>query len=147
MRRSGLGLIAAIIIQVRVGLVPLRRVREALARIREGRARRLEGNFPAEIAPLASELNSLIAHSAEVVGARPHARRQSRAFPEDAADRARQRGLGIAGSARRSGVAPGHVMRRQVDHYLARARAAGALDVLGNRTEVAPVLKRSRRAC
>jgi signal transduction histidine kinase len=31
-------------------------------------------------------------------------------------------------------------MRRQVDHYLARARAAGALDVLGSRTEVAPVL-------
>jgi signal transduction histidine kinase len=32
------------------------------------------------------------------------------------------------------------VMRRQVDHYLARARAAGALDVLGSRTDVAPVL-------
>ena len=31
-------------------------------------------------------------------------------------------------------------MRRQVDHYLARARAAGALDVLGSRTPVAPVL-------
>jgi signal transduction histidine kinase len=31
-------------------------------------------------------------------------------------------------------------MRRQVDHYLARARAAGSLDVLGNRTQVAPVL-------
>ena len=45
----------------------------ALARIREGHARRLEGSFPAEIAPLASELNSLIEHSAEVVGrARTH---------------------------------------------------------------------------
>jgi signal transduction histidine kinase len=31
-------------------------------------------------------------------------------------------------------------MRRQVDHYLARARAAGAVDVLGNRTQVRPVL-------
>jgi len=31
-------------------------------------------------------------------------------------------------------------MRRQVDHYLARARAAGALDVLGRRTEFAPVV-------
>jgi signal transduction histidine kinase len=31
-------------------------------------------------------------------------------------------------------------MRRQVDHYLARARAAGSLDVLGNRTPVKPVL-------
>jgi signal transduction histidine kinase len=31
------------------------------------------------------------------------------------------------------------LMRRQVDHYLARARAAGALDVLGSRTELEPV--------
>ena len=31
-------------------------------------------------------------------------------------------------------------MRRQVDHYLARARAAGALDVLGSRTDVAASL-------
>jgi signal transduction histidine kinase len=31
-------------------------------------------------------------------------------------------------------------MRRQVDHYLARARAAGSVNVLGNRTPVAPVL-------
>jgi signal transduction histidine kinase len=31
-------------------------------------------------------------------------------------------------------------MRRQVDHYLARARAAGALDVLGSRTDIAASL-------
>ena len=31
-------------------------------------------------------------------------------------------------------------MRRQVDHYLARARAAGSVNVLGNRTPVAPVM-------
>jgi signal transduction histidine kinase len=31
-------------------------------------------------------------------------------------------------------------MRRQVDHYLVRARAAGALDVLGNRAPVRDVL-------
>jgi len=67
------GLLVAIAFQVHFGLMPLRRVSEGLARIREGRARRLEGSFPAEIAPLASELNSLIAHSAEVVGrARGH---------------------------------------------------------------------------
>ena len=31
-------------------------------------------------------------------------------------------------------------MRRQVDHYLSRARAAGSLDVLGNRTQVSGVM-------
>jgi signal transduction histidine kinase len=33
------------------------------------------------------------------------------------------------------------VMRRQVDHYLTRARAAGSVNVLGNRTAVAPVIQ------
>ncbi len=136
----GLGLIAAILIQVRVGLVPLRRVSEALARIREGRARKLEGDFPAEIEPLASELNSLIAHSAEVVGrARTHV-----------ANLAHFLKTPLTVLANEASNAPGPlanavgrqvtVMRRQVDHYLARARAAGALDVLGSRTEVEPVI-------
>jgi signal transduction histidine kinase len=31
-------------------------------------------------------------------------------------------------------------MRRQIDHYLSRARAAGSVNVLGNKTPVAPVL-------
>ncbi len=135
-----LGLIAAMLIQVRVGLMPLRAVSEALARIREGRARKLEGEFPSEIAPLATELNSLIAHSSEVVGrARAHV-----------ANLAHFLKTPLTVLANEAATAPGPlaetvsrqvtVMRRQVDHYLARARAAGALDVLGSRTEVAPVL-------
>src|SRR6201996_58722 len=62
----GIGLIAAIYLQVRVGLIPLRRMRTALSRIRDGKARRLDDDFPAEIAPLAAELNGLIEHNAEV---------------------------------------------------------------------------------
>ncbi|HEV2561907.1 MAG TPA: sensor histidine kinase [Rhizomicrobium sp.] len=137
----GLGLIAAIFIQVRVGLLPLRKVSQALARIRDGKARRLDGNFPAEIAPLASELNSLIEHSAEVVGrARTHVSNlahflktpltvissEADAQPGPLADAVMRQIL---------------TMRRQVDHYLARARTAGAVDVLGNRTLVKPVLE------
>jgi signal transduction histidine kinase len=136
----GLGLITAIFIQVRIGLLPLRKVSESLARIRDGSARRLEGDFPSEIAPLAGELNSLIEHSAEVVGrARTHVSNlahylktpltilssEASAQPGPLAD-AVQRQVGA--------------MRRQVDHYLSRARAAGAVDVLGNRTRVEPAL-------
>ena len=36
-------------------------------------------------------------------------------------------------------------MRRRVDHYLSRARAAGALDVLGTRTPLQPVLNNLAR--
>jgi len=136
----GAGLIGGIFVQVLIGLEPLRRVSQALARIREGQARRLEGHFPSEIAPLAAELNSLIEHSAEVVArARTHVSNlahflktpltvlssEAAASPGPLAD-AVQRQVST--------------MRRQVDHYLARARAAGAVDALGNRTAVRPVL-------
>jgi signal transduction histidine kinase len=137
----GLGLIAAIIIQVRLGLAPLRRVRNALARIREGRARRLEGDFPAEIAPLASELNSLIEHSAEVVArARGHVANLAHFLKTPLTVLANEASSapGALADAVKKQVT---VMRRQVDHYLARARTAGSLDVLGNRAEVAPALK------
>jgi len=135
-----LGLLAAIAIQVRVGLMPLRRVSEALARIREGRARQLEGKFPSEIAPLASELNGLIAHSAEVVGrARAHVANLAHFLKTPLtvlANEASAANGPLAETVSRQVTS----MRRQVDHYLARARAAGALDVLGSRTELAPVL-------
>jgi signal transduction histidine kinase len=136
----GLALIVAIFIQVRIGLQPLGRVSQSLARIREGKARRLDGNFPAEIAPLASELNSLIEHSAEVVGrARTHVSNlahflktpltvltsEADAQPGPLADAVKRQVM---------------TMRRQVDHYLTRARVAGSVDVLGNRTPVKPVL-------
>jgi signal transduction histidine kinase len=137
----GLGLIAAVIFQVRLGLAPLRRVRAALARIRDGRARRLEGDFPAEIAPLASDLNSLIEHNAEVVArARGHV-----------ANLAHFLKTPLSVLSNEASAAPGPLadavmkqvtaMRRQVDHYLSRARAAGALDVLGTRANVTSVLR------
>ncbi|HXC56131.1 MAG TPA: sensor histidine kinase [Rhizomicrobium sp.] len=136
----GLGLIAAVFIQVRVGLQPLRRVIESLHRIRAGQARRLEGNFPSEIEPLASELNSLIEHSAEVVGrARSYVSNLAHFLKTPltvlSSEAAAQPGPLADAVTRQVGT-----MRRQVDHYLARARAAGALDVLGSRTVVAGVL-------
>jgi signal transduction histidine kinase len=136
----GAGLVGAVLLQVRVGLQPLRKVSEALARIRDGKARRLEGEFPAEIQPLASELNSLIEHSQEVVGrARTHVSNLAHFLKTPltvlSSEAAAQPGP-LADAVRRQVS----TMRRQVDHYLARARAAGAVDVLGNRTQVKPVL-------
>lgn len=137
----GLGLVAAMFLQVRIGLLPLRRLKESLARIRSGKAQRLEGNFPAEIAPLAGELNSLIEHSAEVVGrARTHVSNLAHFLKTPLSV------LASEADADPSNVLAEQVrrqvgtMRRQVDHYLARARAAGSVNVLGNRTAVAPVL-------
>ena len=136
----GLGLIGAMFIQVHVGLQPLRQVSASLARIRNGSAQKLEGKFPAEIAPLARELNSLIDHNAEVV------------------ERARTQVSNLAHSLKtplsvlssEASTRPGPLaeivsrivatMRQQIDHYLARARVSGAVDVIGKRTPVKPVL-------
>jgi signal transduction histidine kinase len=137
----GIGLVAAIMVQVRIGLLPLRRVSESLARIRDGKARRLDGKFPTEIAPLASELNSLIQHSEEVVGrARTHVSNLAHFLKTPlsvlTAEADAEPGP-LADTVKRQVAS----MRRQVDHYLSRARAAGSLDVLGNRTQVAVVMK------
>ena len=141
----GLGLIAAILVQVKVGLLPLRQVSKGLAKIRDGEARRLDGRFPTEIAPLVIELNSLIQHSEEVVGrARTHVSNlahflktplsvlaaEAEAHESDAA------AAPLAEMVKRQVFS----MRRQVDHYLTRARAAGSLDVLGNRTQISAVM-------
>src|SRR6202012_5771941 len=125
---------------VKIGLLPLRQVSEALTRIRDGKARRLDGRFPSEIAPLAGELNSLIQHSEEVVGrARTHVANLAHFLKTPLtvlSSEAEAQPGPLADTVKRQVDS----MRRQVDHYLARGRAAGSLDVLGNRTKVRAVL-------
>ncbi len=141
----GLGLIAAILVQVKVGLLPLRQVSKSLAKIRDGEARRLDGHFPTEIAPLVTELNSLIQHSEEVVGrARTHVSNLAHFLKtplsvlaaEAEAHEREPAAAPLAEMVKRQVFS----MRRQVDHYLSRARAAGSLDVLGNRTQISAVM-------
>jgi hypothetical protein len=51
-------------IAIMLGLRPLARASEALSKVREGTAKRLDGTFPAEIEPLAHETNALIENRA-----------------------------------------------------------------------------------
>jgi signal transduction histidine kinase len=62
-----IGLLLTTIFQVRFGLAPLKRISDAIADIRSGRAERLQGEFPVEIAPLARETNALIDANREIV--------------------------------------------------------------------------------
>ncbi|MBI1239074.1 MAG: HAMP domain-containing protein [Alphaproteobacteria bacterium] len=136
----GLGVVVAIVLQVSVGLRPLDRVRRALTDIRSGRAVRLEGEFPSEIEPLAHELNALLAHNAEVLArARTHVGNLAHFLKTPLTiltNEAEARGGPLAESVLKQASA----MRRQVDHYLVRARAAAAVDVIGSRTDLNPVI-------
>lgn len=136
----GMFLVLAVLIQVRVGLSPLRDVRAKLADIRAGRTQRLEGIFPAEIAPLADEMNAVLAHNADVVQrARTHVGNLAHGLKTPLSvltNEAVQNKGALADTVMKQAA----VMRRQVDHYLTRARAAASADLIGVRTVIAPVI-------
>jgi signal transduction histidine kinase len=60
----GIALVLAILLQVRLGLRPLERLRQAVADVRTGRSERVPTEQPLEILPLVSELNGLLEQNA-----------------------------------------------------------------------------------
>jgi signal transduction histidine kinase len=135
-----IALLGAVVLQVRLGLAPLGRMGRALTAIREGKNDKLEGPFPAEIEPLAHELNALVEHNQEVVArARTHVGNLAHFLKTPLsvlANEAAQDRTPLGEAVMRQT----QIMRRQVDHYLARARAAGSTALIGSRTEAAPVI-------
>ena len=134
----GLVLVIAVFVQVRYGLRPLARIEAALGAIRSGSAHRLEGEFPSEINPLATEINALLEQNAAVLKrARTHVGNLAHALKTPLAvlgnEAARAEGPLAETAARQAAV-----MQRQIDHHLSRARTAAARNVLGARTEVMP---------
>lgn len=68
------GLILAAWVQVKLGLVPLETLRKKVERVRGGKDKRLNGNFPTEVMPLANEVNELLdLHEITVTQARERA--------------------------------------------------------------------------
>ena len=127
--------------QVRFGLAPLKRISEGLAAIRGGTAERLEGSFPFEIAPLARETNALIDANREIVErARTHVGNLAHALKTPLSVMVNE------ATARRSDplavkvLEQADIMRDQVARHLERARLAARTTVVGNVTDVLPVV-------
>ncbi|HAQ35450.1 MAG TPA: ATP-binding protein [Alphaproteobacteria bacterium] len=133
-------LLAGLIFQVRIGLAPVFRMRDAVAAVREGQAEKVEGQFPSELRPLGEELNSLIDHSREVVDrARTHVGNLAHALKTPIAvllNESRNEQGGFAELVTRQA----ETMSRQVDHHLRRARAAAHAKAVGARTDVCSTL-------
>jgi signal transduction histidine kinase len=127
--------------QVRFGLAPLKRISESLAAIRSGKAERLEGRFPVEIAPLARETNALIDANREIVErARTHVGNLAHALKTPLSvmmNEANARGEDPLAAKVREQTG---VMRDQVQRHLERARIAARATVVGTVTDVAPVV-------
>ena len=128
-------------LQVRFGLAPLKRITDSLAEIRSGRAERLQGEFPVEIAPLARETNALIEANREIVErARTHVGNLAHALKTPLSV--------IVNEATARGNDPlAHkvleqtdIMRDQVARQLERARLAARSSVIGTLVEIPPVV-------
>ena len=140
------GLAVAALVQVRVGLRPLARLRDGLAAVREGRSTAIDGRFPAEIQPLVAEFNAVLARNAEVVTrARTHAGNLAHAVktPLAVLANAAEEAAHDAPDGRLAHLVREQVAlaRTQVDYHLARSRAAAAVGVPGLRTPLRPVLE------
>lgn len=135
-----LGLIAAVVIQVRLGLRPLFALSQEIADLRSGRADELGGAYPSELTPLADQLNALVRHNRDSLERqRAHVGNLAHALKTPLAV------LSAAAGAERGGLADlvtqqAGVMQTQVDHHLRRARAAARLPGAGAVTPVAEVL-------
>ncbi len=143
----GVGLLLLSAAQATFGLSPLKRMSAAMADIRSGRARRAPTeDTPPEIAPLVEELNALLDHNEEAAeAARMHAGNLAHALKTPMSvlvNEAEANSPDLARAVKRELA----VMRRHIDHHLARARAMGRRTTATARAEVWPTLERLRRA-
>jgi signal transduction histidine kinase len=142
----GVGLLVLAALQTFYGLWPLRRVRNEVASIRSGEKTRITDEFPTEITPLTEEINQLLAHSeAQAEEARRHAGNLAHALKTPLTvitNAATARAPDLADTVCREAL----VMRRQVDHHLARARAIGRRSAAQSRALVWESLQAVQRA-
>ncbi|HNJ48913.1 MAG TPA: sensor histidine kinase N-terminal domain-containing protein, partial [Novosphingobium sp.] len=119
----GLGLFLMAMAQTWYGLGPLRGVRRAIQHMRSAGTNRVTDPLPLEVQPLVEELNALLAHSErQAEEARTHAGNLAHALKTPLTvvmNAATAQAPDLAETVIREAA----VMRRQVDHHLARARA------------------------
>jgi signal transduction histidine kinase len=142
----GVGLLVLATLQTFYGLWPLRRVRNEVASIRSGEKTRISDEFPTEITPLTEEINQLLAHSeAQAEEARRHAGNLAHALKTPLTvitNAATAHDPDLVDTVCREAS----VMRRQVDHHLARARAIGRRAAAQSRAIVWESLEAVQRA-
>lgn len=127
------------LVQLRKGFAPFGLLRSRLSEVREGREKRMDGQFPAEIQPLVTELNGLLEDRERRVeralaraGDLAHGLKTPLAVLAQEADRA------AAGDGQLPVIVRQQVarMQRQIDRHLAHARAAVAGATPGARCHV-----------
>jgi signal transduction histidine kinase len=128
-------------LQVRFGLAPLKRITDSLAEIRSGRAERLQGDFPVEIAPLARETNELIDANREIVErARTHVGNLAHALKTPLSVIVNEAAARGDDPLAHKVLEQTDIMRDQVARQLERARLAARSSVIGTLVDIPPVV-------
>jgi len=134
-----IGSLAAIYFQVRIGLQPLFELTDELANTQRGAQQRLTKTYPAEIQPVATQINAFLDYSQDVVERqRTHVGNLAHALKTPLSVLITSAGADpspLNETVRRQA----ELMRGQVDHHLRRARAAARSQAMGERTLVEPV--------
>ncbi len=137
----GLALVLAIVLQIRLGLRPLERLRQALTDVRTGRSERVPSRQPREIRPVVDELNALLdQNAANLERARRHVANLAHGLKTPLATLA----IATSGDGPRDPLMVRQLvaqMERRIRHHLGRARMAALDGPAGARTEVAPRLR------
>lgn len=137
----GIALVASTLVQVRFGLRPLVRLRSAVGAVRTGENPRIVGQYPPDLAPLASELNQLIDANHEILDrARTQVGNLAHALKTPLSVMLNEAGTSSDGQLPQTVRTQAAIMRDQVQYYLDRARAAALSGALGGVTEIAPSL-------
>lgn len=133
-------------VQIGLGLKPLERLHDAIAAIRQGKAQRVPGPAPSEVAPLVDEINALLDHQARELQ-RSRARAQDLAHglrtPLTALDAdvrtLEDQGQGTLAARIRE---VSEAMRRHVEREMARANIRGSkARAITPPVEIAPLVQ------
>jgi signal transduction histidine kinase len=137
----GLALVLAMVLQIRLGLRPLQRLRLALADIRSGRSERVQSRQPLEIRPVVDELNALLhQNAANLERARRHVANLAHGLKTPLATLA----IATSEEGQRDPIMLQELvsqMERRIRHHLGRARTAALNGPAKARIQVAPRLR------
>lgn len=132
----GIGLMFAVVLQVRVALKPLQAISHRISEIREGKANKMPEDQLEDVRPLVDELNNLLDHNATLV-------KRARNQLGDLAHSVKNPLTVINNSAQDLNAKQKELILQQtrdisrsVDHYLSRARTYGTEKVLGSRYSI-----------
>ena len=141
----GFGMAAAVLLQVVLGLRPLKIMQSRLDDIHAGRAERMVGDYPSEIEPLVKNLNILLENNAAVIararthaGNLAHALKTPLAILQNEAPKMRDDRCKIV-------TEQTQAMNKLISRHLSRARAAGGVGVPGLFSDLGEIISSLKR--